>query len=660
MNLHHRQFFALVGDQLSRLESLLANRKVLWVTEKTLKNGAALPYSKAITQLGQEWDWVVLDALDAFPANALGVISGTIRGGGGLILLLPEGADRYQHPVFFRRMVQCFHAQSIPLITSEMPLPALENPPNLCDDSDHIILNDEQLQAVEAVKRVLHGHRRRPLVLTADRGRGKSTALGVAADALLNERELIIIVSAPARAMIQPLLNQAGHHSGLRYVAPDQLDQERPQADLVIIDEAGAIPGPLLTRLLQHYSRIVFSTTTHGYEGNGRGFAIRFQHQLTRLTPSWNAIKLQQAVRWGNHDPLEHLVNELLLLDAEPSELTGKQPSTDKLKYQYLSREDLLNQEPLLRQLFGLLVTAHYQTRPSDLLQLLDNPALSIHILSSGDCLLAVALVSREGGLDPAITEQIYQGKRRPAGHLVPQILSYQLGLPEAAKLTTDRIMRIAVHPDCQQQGLGKTLLASIKQQSTADYLSTSFGISAELLYFWQSTAYNLAHLGLKREASSGYHSAIMLCPLTPAGKQLQRHSVVRFNRQFVAQLSDALKHLEPDLALKLLMAIKPEAPQTDQFMQQDIHRFANAQVGYDLVIASLSTWLPAALSRSAVSLSDQSAKLLILRVLQHHDWAYCCQALGLNGKQQALQTMQNAVAVLAGQLSDTDYPRKD
>lgn len=660
MNPHHRQFIAVVGDQTSRIESLLANQKALWITEKTLKNSAALPYSKAITQLGQEWDWIVLDAQDAFPANALGVISGTIRGGGGLILLLPEHIEHYQHPVFFRRMVQYFHAQKVPLITSQMPLPAVSNAPTVSISNRSILLSEEQRQVVAAVKRVLNGHRRRPLVLTADRGRGKSTALGAAANALLSKRELTIIVSAPARAMIQPLLNQAGQHSGLRYMAPDQLDQERPSADLVIIDEAGAIPGPLLTRLLQHYSRIVFSTTTHGYEGNGRGFAIRFQHQLNRLTPNWNALKLQQAVRWGSHDPLEQLVNELLLLDAEPPVLADTPISFDTLCYQRLNGKDLLNQEPRLRQLFGLLVTAHYQTRPSDLLQLLDNPALSIHTLSTEGCLLAVALLSREGGLGPDITEQIYQGKRRPAGHLVPQILTYQLGLPEAANLTTDRIMRIAVHPDCQQQGLGNYLLNSIKQQSSADYLSTSFGISAELLYFWGSAAYNLAHLGLKREASSGYHSAIMLCPLTPAGQHLQRHSAVRFTRQFVAQLGDALKHLEPELTLKLLMATDPAAAHKDQFLQQDIHRFANAQVGYDLVIASLSVWLPAALSRSAASLSDQSAKLLILRVLQHHDWVYCCQALGLSGKQQALQVMQHAVAILAGQLSDTDYPRKD
>ena len=59
---------------------------------------------------------------------------------------------------------------------------------------------------------------------------------------------------------------------------PAQLAVEYPQdIDLYMVDEATSLPVALLTELTQRYPRIVFSSTTHGYEGSGQGFAIRFQ-----------------------------------------------------------------------------------------------------------------------------------------------------------------------------------------------------------------------------------------------------------------------------------------------------------------------------------------------------------------------------------------------
>jgi len=61
------------------------------------------------------------------------------------------------------------------------------------------------------------------------------------------------------------------------------------------------------------------------------------------------------------------------LLDAAPAPdpiLTAASPASST--FACVDRDALAGDEPRLRELFGLLVLAHYQTRPADLRHLLD------------------------------------------------------------------------------------------------------------------------------------------------------------------------------------------------------------------------------------------------------------------------------------------------
>jgi hypothetical protein len=61
-----------------------------------------------------------------------------------------------------------------------------------------------------------------------------------------------------------------------RFMAPDALLAGDMRASWLIVDEAAAIPGPLLRQLVTRFPRTLLTTTVQGYEGTGRGFLLKF------------------------------------------------------------------------------------------------------------------------------------------------------------------------------------------------------------------------------------------------------------------------------------------------------------------------------------------------------------------------------------------------
>ena len=78
------------------------------------------------------------------------------------------------------------------------------------------------------------------------------------------------IVTAPAKAATDVLAQFAGEK--FRFIAPDALLASDEQADWLVVDEAAAIPAPLLHQLVSRFPRTLLTTTVQGYEGTGRGF----------------------------------------------------------------------------------------------------------------------------------------------------------------------------------------------------------------------------------------------------------------------------------------------------------------------------------------------------------------------------------------------------
>ncbi len=622
---------------------------------------------KAQSFLGQEFDAVIFDCHEkhhvkvggcAFDPNAFGAITGTIRGGGYLLLLKPEKLS--EKSLFLKRFWSVLATYDCLQITALSQI----NTPLLAPQKVNHASRDQD-DAVNKIIHVVKGHRRRPLVITSDRGRGKSAALGIAAAKLFNDGYKNIIVCAPSKKTAAIIYKHALKNSPectLVFYSPDELHQQKPKADLVLIDEAAAIPVSLLSSFLTHYSRIVFATTQHGYEGSGRGFAINFKKVLDSVAPEWVSCELNTPIRWDAGDTLESFVFDALLLNAEPAELSDISLSgkhTPPLLHDALlsatktqiNKTELINNPAMLSELFGLLVSAHYQTKPSDLMHLLDDDLVSIHVTKLDEQIIAVALLIKEGGIDSKIATDIFEGTRRLKGHLVAQSLAANAGIENAPCLHGERIIRIAVHPTLQQQGLGTTLLESLIQNSKTDYLSTSFGATTELLSFWQQLEFTPVYLGMKRDASSGTHSVVMLHSKTISGKTLVRDAQQRFAKHFPHLLCEPFRELETELVLVLLTSptTLPITPKkASQIESKELLAFAKKQRGYENTIYPIWKLVCNKLS-NASNLSREEREILVLKVLQKYSWKDISKKMegDIKGKKDALLLLRRATSNL-------------
>jgi tRNA(Met) cytidine acetyltransferase len=616
--------------------------------------------------LGRELALLVYDCWQGLDPNALAAICGCIRGGGHLLLLTPELAAwpgwadpcRERIGVGGHNTSSGFLSRFAGLLQTAPEAKILRPGDAFCVERAHWTqgkapqLTFDQAAGLAAISTLIKTSGHPPLLITADRGRGKSSLLGHAAAALLQQGLGPILATAAHPQMLDGLFTEARRclpdappqrfgtlrldwqGQSLSFVPADELLRQRHGCRLLLVDEAAALPLPLLEALVKDYPGVVFASTTHGYEGSGRGFVLRFGQRLDVLRPGWRQMELTTAVRWAKNDPLERLLYRLLLLDAEP-DAPPRTPGSRRIEQ--LTAEALTANEPLLRQVFGLLRATHYQTRPADLRRLLDQPDLVILVMMEQVVVIGVLLAGVEGGVDPELASQIQLGLRRPRGHLLPQSLSTHAGLEGAAEFKYLRVSRIAIHPDRQRQGLGSQLLQCLATSSPeVDFLGASFAASPELIAFWYRNDCWPLRLGYRREAASGQHSLQLLKPLSKTALGVWPQWRQRFDEQFPYLLGDPLRHLEPGIAALLLYPQGGARP-LDAQDRADLHAFTQGRRDYGGARLALWRLLCLCAHRSDAA----RIEALILKVLQAHEWHSCAQRLGLAGRKAVLERMR-------------------
>ncbi len=671
---------------------------------------ANVNYQRYSDILGGETEFIIFSDT-RFNTDALAALSGTLRAGGVFFLVMPELNKQCQLSFFIQRFYDLVNNSNHHTIIQECndtpPQPIEQNRKYFRHHSSKTqplfpmnCKTSEQHKAVEAIMKVVTGHRNRPLVLTADRGRGKSSALAIASAMLLSERKNIpfkIIVTAPVIGalsvffkQLSSLLPEADYQgnslvfgkASLYFCPVDQLLIKPESSNLLIVDEAAGIPVYLLAQLLNYYHRMVFSSTVHGYEGAGRGFSINFLKILKHRYSQLVSMQLHEPIRWRHGDPLEALVFDSCLLGAELPKLAIEHlprqsnehithPLLNYVEFKRYSSAELINNECLLTEIFAVLVTAHYQTKPSDLKLMLDNSQVEVVCLVltrglnslSSDSLdshnnkqlnnrvAAVALVMHEGkglGVNADDIEAIKSAKRRLRNHFLPQSLLSHCGDQLAFNFHYLRIMRIAVHPEIQQQGLGLRFMSELKKMASeqgVDFIGASFGVNYSLLKFWLKANFSLVRVGFTKDKASGEHSALMVCGLTGETKNKQLFLQKQFYRSFDYLLLDEYRLLDSQLVR--LICAGNHALKQQQLSEQDISNviaYAKGERQYSDCVYSLYIWFKHELLKKHTALSVEHSLVLVACLLQKQNGSQVCHAYGFTGKKMLNQHIKDYI----------------
>lgn len=609
--------------------------------------------------LGQEFDVAVYDAHQPFRPSALMALAGTIKRGGRLILLTPDlttwhltptvldthyvsyGYELGNSPYLKRLQTQLLdprycdtvaywqpHAIHLPIAsgtlqTTQIPAPFLTE-----DQARVFTKAKQQLDKADAC-----------VVLTAPRGRGKSALLGLLAADLIQQGKDVSLTS-PVSNNTQAIFDIAQHHcNGLRsgnrspeltsptgggrlqWFAPDHPRLTLHQHHYLIVDEAASLPLPVLRKIVASADRLILATTTQGYEGSGQGFLNRFLPFLDQLKELTH-YSLSTPIRWLNDDPLEQFC-EASLLFAENEKQPPVMSATQDILWSTEAFDSL--SERHFREAIQLLTSAHYQTTPDDIMRIVDAPDTFLVLATTADTIVAVCIVTREGGARlTSLAAQISSGERRVRGHLGAQRLALLSGSPALASLSYWRINRIAVAPALQGQGIGSDCLRYINDIAKAhdiDALSSSFGATSRLLNFWCINDFEQIAAGRKPDKSSGERSALVLQPLT---RKMIRH---------MSYLKRIYRYDTSQLDIRLLIT-----PATDDDLKcigvifRRLNDFSWGSRSFDQLGIAWNYFI----------MLDKSN--LTRQLSAGMDLQGVSQVLALSGKKEAKNTLQNAV----------------
>lgn len=524
-----------------------------------------------------------------------------------------------------------------------------------------LTLTQDQVEALQVVENAMREKGRSVVVITSNRGRGKSAILGLSAALLLRLGVHKILITAPGREEVQTVFEMAekgltamkdkvrkefkdGWISRLRcdrgvidFILPYKALSEG--GEVIFVDEAAGIRVPLLFKLVQRFHKVVFASTVHGYEGAGRGFALRFLKSLEEeKNVNLYRIELKEPIRYAPKDPVENWLYEVLLLDAEPAEIR-ELIETEKCRYLKPDLDLWFEEaEEKLREFIGIYVLAHYRNRPNDLLILADAPHHLARVVVTEEGNIAVALhLAEEGEMTEDLVEQTLHGKP-PSGNLIPAcVVRYYAPFKDFVKLRGIRIVRIATHPKLMGQGLGSLALEKLCEEAKEegfDWVGASFGADVKLLKFWLRNGFIPIHISPMRNFISGEFSVIVIKPLNGEIEETVRKIHREFKLRLLESLHDTYFNLEPQVALYLLRSQPWEITEDLRLTSSQRSRlmeYVEGSLAYESACDSVKLLLKThflSSGKSRMNLGVDAEAKLIVRCLQSRSWEKTAEIL--------------------------------
>ncbi|MCD6560053.1 MAG: tRNA(Met) cytidine acetyltransferase [Palaeococcus sp.] len=666
-------------------------------------NITAVPFKYTKDILGRTFDMLILDLSYDFSPNDLGRIIETIRGG-GLIFVLTNPFKKWKNmwtgfhkslvtppytiddvkKRFNRRLIRKFREHDGIYIVNADNQKVIRKVKESKGQKE--LMNREEIELPEKIKfpkelyelcltkgqvEVLKGIEELAesdgmIVLTADRGRGKSVSVGISLIGLastMGKKKFRAVITAPELENVQSLfrfakksLEKLGYKVkvveekglikelyargiGLRYYPP--VEGYKKKADVYVLDEAAGIHVPVLHKYLSK-PKVIYSSTIHGYEGAGRGFSVKFLKKA-RDKRSFREIHLSTPIRYASGDPVEKWLFDVLLLDAEPTKLNEED-------YKLIERKDVVFEEPdldewfegkgedELRSFVGIYVLAHYRNKPSDVALLADAPHHEARVLrlSNGKIVTAVQ-IAKEGGIPKKVINKMAQGYK-PRGNIIPDMMVKHHYAKEFARLKGYRVVRIATHPDAMDMGLGSKALESLiheAQKKGYDWVGSSFGASEELIRFWVRNGFAPVHLSPARNPVSGEYTAIVIKPISERAKRIVKKANGEFRIRLLEWLGDTHRDLEPEIARWLFESPFEEGVDYQIFLtdvqKKRLDAFTGKILTYDTVLDAVKPIVKLYFLDGWMKpyLDERQIHLLIHRVLQAHTWEESAEYIG-------------------------------
>jgi len=668
-------------------------------------------YNAADSLLGTTQRALVFDAHERCEPNTLGKLVGAVDGGGLLVVLAPplsewpERTDDFDHSLavppfgiedvgtaFRTRLVETIRAhRGIAVVNVDgeaaVEKDGLTNPSPRRPRTPPTAPNDhafpapayeccrtaDQVTAVHALERLRSDGR--AVVVEADRGRGKSSAAGIAAGALASE-DRDVLVTAPTADSTAALFERVREvadalgveyrdqeeglpridvgEGSVRFARPTGAAELAGEPDALIVDEAAALPVGLLEATLDA-DAVAYVTTIHGYEGAGRGFSVRFRDRLADSDFAVTETRLAEPIRYAPGDPVEVWSFRALALDASPPvEQVIAEATPETVTHRELTTAALRADEHLLREVFGLLVLAHYRTEPNDLARLLDAPNVSVQALLQDGHVVSVALLAREGGLSLDLRSEIYEGAR-VRGNLLPDVLTGQLRDEHAGDAVGWRVLRIATAAPVRSRGLGSHLLDRVREAAVErglDWLGVAYGATPELVRFWEDNGFDTVHISTTRNERSGEHSAIMLDPLSAAGERLHSRHTEWFHERTPGAIRETLTDLDPEV---IAAACRAGTGGLALSLSEREWRHVAAIPGGNAIFETAPEPVRRLCYRhiadpAVAVLSERERRLVVRKFLQGQSWERIREAEGFHGRAECMRATGGALEPLIEQ----------